>query len=272
VETKDIRFEVKALGDDGEFSGYASVFGNLDRVGDVVLPGAFAAAIPDFLKDGVVCWQHDWEEPIGKPIECKEDATGLYIRASILPTEQGKDALILMRGGVVTKLSFGFDVKSCTRLYGEACDPYFSADMSDGEKAEYREYGIRLLTQVDPLYEISPVTVPANNSASITVVKRDAVTGGGARAALTLADESDAALAAVGGLITRLSELKAIRESDGRHLSEGALAHAADLAERLAKAQETIGGLLVQSADPNLIAIELGRYETLRALALGVPA
>jgi uncharacterized protein len=272
VETKDIRFEVKALGDDGEFSGYASVFGNLDRQGDVVLPGAFAAAIPDFLKDGVVCWQHDWEEPIGKPIECKEDATGLFVRASILPTEQGKDALILMRGGVVTKLSFGFDVKSCTRLYGEACDPYFSTEMSDGEKAEYREYGIRLLTQVDPLYEISPVTVPANNSATITAVKRDAVSGGGAHAALTLADESDAALAACEGLITRLTNLKAIRSEDGRPLSQVARAHATGLAERLVKAQDQLGALLAERADPNVVAAEIGRFEVLRAHALGVNA
>jgi phage head maturation protease len=39
---EDIDFSVKAAdADAGSFTGYASIFGNVDLGGDVVLPGAF---------------------------------------------------------------------------------------------------------------------------------------------------------------------------------------------------------------------------------------
>jgi hypothetical protein len=41
----DFTFEVKSLGDDGTFEGYASTFGNKDSGGDVIMPGAFAKSI-----------------------------------------------------------------------------------------------------------------------------------------------------------------------------------------------------------------------------------
>ena len=38
----DVPFEVKAVADDGLFSGYGSVFGVLDSYQEIVAPGAFA--------------------------------------------------------------------------------------------------------------------------------------------------------------------------------------------------------------------------------------
>ena len=63
---------VKASDDDrcaGEFEGHCAGILNIDRVGDMILPGAFAAGLADFLKEGVVAWQHDWTMPIGKPLD-----------------------------------------------------------------------------------------------------------------------------------------------------------------------------------------------------------
>ena len=52
MKYKDCHFEVKAVQEDGFFSGYASVFGNEDSYGDIVIKGAFAETIADWQARG----------------------------------------------------------------------------------------------------------------------------------------------------------------------------------------------------------------------------
>ena len=40
--TKALTLDVKAVGDDGYFEGYAAKFGNIDLGGDIIVKGAFA--------------------------------------------------------------------------------------------------------------------------------------------------------------------------------------------------------------------------------------
>lgn len=76
------RMSIKATGGSGSgtLSGYAAVFNNRDRVGDVIVKGAFALAIPDFLKDGVILARHgdDSRQPIAFVTKLREDDYGLY--------------------------------------------------------------------------------------------------------------------------------------------------------------------------------------------------
>ena len=153
MDKRSFPFELKSLDDQtGVFEGYAAVFGNMDEGGDVVEPGAFAKTLQERGQRVKICWQHDWREPIGKPLELREDAQGLFVKARLSDTQRGRDALTLLRDGVVDELSFGYEtIKSEWGKDG------------DGQR-------VHLLKELR-LYEISPVTVAMNEQARISAVK-----------------------------------------------------------------------------------------------------
>ena len=132
---KSFQFEMKAVAEDAStFEGYASTFGNVDRGGDIILPGAFKDTLPDFLKDGIIAWQHDWATPIGRPLDAYEDAKGLFIKGSLVDTAAGRDARTLMREGIVKKMSIGYSIVDAEWLTPENIGQYCtdeSATMRD---------------------------------------------------------------------------------------------------------------------------------------------
>ena len=165
----------KAAGDglaESEFAGYASTFGNVDDDGDIIQRGAFTLCLNDFQQSGVVCWQHRMSEPIGKPVECREDEKGLYLKGRISDTERGRDALTLLRDGVVRKMSIGFRIEAYTMLSKEQGVALLGQEAYDAalRALPWWSDGLRLITQIK-LYEVSLVTVPANDQADILGVK-----------------------------------------------------------------------------------------------------
>ncbi|HEY3413295.1 MAG TPA: HK97 family phage prohead protease [Armatimonadota bacterium] len=153
LEYKEFEIELKALNaDNGGFSGYASTFGNVDRVGDIMLTGAFAATLAAFLTDGSICWNHEQEDQIGYILEAHEDEVGLWIETAYHSTDEAQEKRTIVNerlaAGKTVKLSVGYVVEDCT----------YNAD------------GNRLLKQV-ALYEVSIVTIPANNEAGIVDAK-----------------------------------------------------------------------------------------------------
>lgn len=153
LEYKRIPFEVKEVvdvaGGGWEIAGYASTFGPpADSYGDIVAPGAFAASLAS--RQTKFLYEH--HEPIGKQLELREDAHGLFGRWSIVDTRAGTDAYKLAKAGVLDSLSIG----------------YVADDV------EYAE-GVRLLKAVT-LYEVSAVAIPANVNAVVTDVKADKAT------------------------------------------------------------------------------------------------
>jgi HK97 family phage prohead protease len=63
-------FALESLTDDGTFSGYGSVFDNVDSHGDIVIKGAFKASIDSAKATGnwpKMHWQHGMDDkmPIG---------------------------------------------------------------------------------------------------------------------------------------------------------------------------------------------------------------
>lgn len=170
IEHKSFAFETSSVDlEEGIFDGYASTFGVVDEYDDVVEPGAFVKTIQERGHRVKVCWQHQWDNPIGRPLLMEEhgrerlpetllarspEATGgLFVRGKISLTTQGTDTLILMRDGVVDELSIGYDpVKS-------------DYSKLDGKTR------LRHLREVR-LWEFSPVTWGANHAAVITAVKR----------------------------------------------------------------------------------------------------
>jgi HK97 family phage prohead protease len=143
--------EIKADAE-GIVEGYGSVFNNVDSYDDVVAPGAFARTLgvaTEQRRLPAMLWQHDPEEPIGVWTEMREDARGLFVRGRLANTQRGREALELIKMGALTGLSIGYNTV----------------------RSEINELsGIRTLLDVD-LWEVSPVTFPANSAARITGAK-----------------------------------------------------------------------------------------------------
>ena len=152
-KTLDFGFSIKAVSESGTFSGYGSVFGVKDSYGDIVVPGAFADTLNDHRGKGrlpAMLWQHRSSEPIGVYTAMHEDSVGLQVEGQLaLTTVRGAEAHALMKMGALTGLSIGYQ----TRL--ESYD---------------KVSGINTLQKLD-LWEVSPVTFPANDAARISGVK-----------------------------------------------------------------------------------------------------
>ena len=154
MNKKDLSFEIKAVSDDGLFSGYASVFDNVDSYGDIVRKGAFVESISEWEAKGKmppILWNHDPSDPIGIYTKMQEDGKGLYVEGKLLIDDvpRAKQTHALMKAGVIDGLSIGYRVKEY--LYNV-----------DEEVTDLIKLSLR---------EVSIVTFPANPETRIEAVK-----------------------------------------------------------------------------------------------------
>jgi HK97 family phage prohead protease len=147
----ECEFSIKSLGVDGRFAGYASVFNLVDRQRDVLLRGAFAETLKGRMREIKFLWQHNMAEPIGIFTDIFEDERGLYVEGRLLlEVARASEAYALLKAGAIGGLSIGYSPLRYT------IDP---------------DTGVRLLSQVE-LWEVSLVTFPANQAATVTVLKQ----------------------------------------------------------------------------------------------------
>lgn len=136
----------------GSFSGLASVVNEVDRQGDSIRRGAFAATIAEWEARGYgipVLRQHDQTQPIGSIYAMKETADGLLVHGRLATTTPaGAEAHALALAGALS-MSIGYTT------------PPGSTRVIDG---------VRYLSRVD-LHEVSAVSVPAAAGAKFTSVK-----------------------------------------------------------------------------------------------------
>lgn len=136
----------------GVIQGYASLFGELDNGGDIVVRGAYGASLASLAADGrkvKMLWQHDPMHPIGVWDEVKEDDRGLFVKGRILTdVEKGREASALLSAGAIDGLSIGYRTVKSTR----------------GARGE------RMLAELD-IWEVSIVTFPMLTTARIDAVK-----------------------------------------------------------------------------------------------------
>ena len=131
----------------GIVKGYASVFNNIDSDGDIIKKGAYKKTIQENGSRLRYIYQHDLMKPLGKLHHLEEDEKGLMFEAEIAKTQLGKDVIELMKSGVITENSVGILP--------------IQKEMVNGK---------REITEVK-LYEISAVTLAANDQAMILDVK-----------------------------------------------------------------------------------------------------
>ena len=145
--------EIKAVNQDGLFSGYASVFEEIDSYRDIVKRGAFEKTLADTESKGravPILWQHDASKPIGVYTSLKEDERGLYVEGQLnMDVQQAREALSLLRQKALSGISIGYN------------SVRYDTDVKSGVR---RLYELKL-------YEASLVTFPACDGARVTDVK-----------------------------------------------------------------------------------------------------
>jgi HK97 family phage prohead protease len=149
LEHKFCRFDAELAVTDGHgIAGYASLFGDQDRGGDIVEAGAYARSLERMRAEGrqvKMLWQHDPAQPIGIWEEVREDAHGLYVRGRLLDgVARAREAAALIAGNAIDGLSIGYRTV----------------------RAAKNDKGRRLLRELE-LWEVSLVTFPMLPSARV---------------------------------------------------------------------------------------------------------
>ncbi|MER7014553.1 HK97 family phage prohead protease [Saccharopolyspora sp. NPDC000359] len=162
-QTKDFGARVKAAGDadglaEGEFTALVSVFGNVDSVGDVVVPGAFADSLAEWAAKGdplPVIWAHDWSDPyshIGHVTQAEETADGLVVTGQLdLDNPKALQVYRLLKGRRVTQFSFAYDIE----------------DAAPAERDGREVYELRKLR----VHEVGPCLIGANQETQLLAAK-----------------------------------------------------------------------------------------------------
>jgi len=144
--------ETKADEDKGTIEAYVSIFDNVDLGGDKIIKGAFSDSLQKKLPKGV--WMHNWEMPIAKTIEAREDEKGLYIKGQFnLETQRGKEAYSDLKFGTIDEFSIGFRIQE------------YSWEKEDDEE-------VRIIKKIK-LYEWSPVLAGMNPDTELISVKEE---------------------------------------------------------------------------------------------------
>lgn len=142
----------------GTIEGYASTWvREPDSYGDIVKQGAFSRTLKEWEESGrpiPFLWAHsmnDLSAFIGAA-KANEDEYGLHFVAEFDDTPQAQRVRELYKDGRLSKFSFAYDTLDQATV-----------TLEDGRKANE----LRDLT----IYEISAVTVPANDTAEVIAVK-----------------------------------------------------------------------------------------------------
>lgn len=155
--------QIREEGGKRYLEGYFSVFDEPYPVFDgwieTVAPGAFARYLAGG-GDVKVLWNHDSNVVLGSTANgtamLNEDDTGLYGRVEINESDQeAVNAYARIQRGDVNGCSFGFDVARQEEWWDE--------------NGVYRTR----ITEVDPLYEVSPCTFPAYKATSISARNKE---------------------------------------------------------------------------------------------------
>lgn len=153
MKTKDFSLQIKDVSEEGTFEGYGSIFGNVDSYGEKVMPGAFVESLARHKREGsnvLMLWQHDPSQPIGVWEDLAEDAKGLWGKGRLLlDIQRAREVHTLAKNRAIGGLSIGYR-----------------------EEDTDQDGAVRILKKL-ALYEISPVTFPANRRARIESVKSE---------------------------------------------------------------------------------------------------
>lgn len=141
---------IKKISEDDEYitiRGMASTK-DTDRVGDIMDPSCWTkGGLENYMNNPIILFNHDYNRPIGKGTGIKVTENGLELTAKISKADRYISKLI--QDGVLSTFSVGFKVRDADHM---------------------KETGGLYIKDAE-LYEISVVSIPANQSAKFEVVK-----------------------------------------------------------------------------------------------------
>ena len=142
----------------GKFTALVSVFGNVDREGDVVERGAFSRSLTE---RGLppVFYSHHWEQlPVGMTEKAEETDDGLVIEAQLfMDVPAGRHMHAALSAGALKEFSFAYEVV-------EAAE-----ETRDGQT-------VRLLKDLE-LFEVGPTLVGMNPATALLDVRSGLAAG-----------------------------------------------------------------------------------------------
>lgn len=156
-------FERREAEEGNIVEGYATVFNQPYELysfdGYTVMEQIDARAFDDTdLSDVIMQYNHEgrvFARTSNETLKLETDDVGLRIRADLGGTELGRQLYEEIEGGYTDKMSFGFRVKEDKR-----------------EITEDRENNtvtvLRTITKIEKLYDVSAVSLPANDATSIS--------------------------------------------------------------------------------------------------------
>lgn len=199
-------FAVKLDGppdEQGRFTGYAATFGNVDKGGDLIEPGAFTKTLQEMKVVPILAY-HDTTRPVGVSVTMVQDAKGLRVEGQLaLEVQDARELYALMQIGAVKAMSIGY---------------YAIQKKWQGPVRHLQEL---------KLVEFSLVVFPMNDNAIVTDVKQVGT------------KDATWALRGLLGMIETGSSLLAAQPSDPDLIMEGILtALAAMVADEVAGISE----------------------------------
>lgn len=161
-EYRDVYNSLVPQDDEKRVTGYATVFNvpyklygdGSYEIWEKVAPTAFANTD---VSDVIMQYNHEgrvFARTKNNTLSLRSDEKGLLIDADLGGTEIGRELYEEIKGGYTDKMSFGFTVR------GETWEQ---------EKVNGVEISTRTITDVGKLYDVSAVSIPANDATSISV-------------------------------------------------------------------------------------------------------
>lgn len=174
---EDMDMEFKSVGvsgvsepESGVLEAIVSVTGVVDRVNDVIAPGAYEKTLKTRLPKGI--WSHSWDSPVSKTLEVKELMPGDPQLPSQLSNGEPWPA---HAGALKVKMQFNLDTQrgrdaySDIQFYGDQQEWSIGYQVPVGASTVDNKSGVRTINHLE-LYEYSPVlfgAMPATHTTSV---------------------------------------------------------------------------------------------------------
>lgn len=163
---KMLQIEIRAAGDQEEsylVEGYATVFDQaytLYNWGDYIVNEQISSKAFDEcdMSDTIMQYDHAgrvFARVSNNTLTLEVDSKGLKVTADLGGTEEGRKLYEEIKGGYTTKMSFGFTVGADERTVSEDYEKNITTVL-------------RTITKITKLYDVSAVSLPANDATEIS--------------------------------------------------------------------------------------------------------
>ena len=160
TQYRNLILEIRDSSDEMVVEGYATTFNTPYRLYEdnnlVINEQVDARAFDDAqLSDVIFQYNHTgrvFARTRNNTLEITPDEKGLFIRADLSGTEEGRKLYEEIKGGYTDRMSFGFTV---------------AEDRTDKTGEDPRTY-LRTITKIGRLFDVSAVSIPANDFTEIS--------------------------------------------------------------------------------------------------------